>query len=251
MNKVRLRPLLSCLLLAGAAPVLASSAPADAATPAADAAPAWARHAEQLARQAVGTALGASATRSPPRVEVELGRLDPRLRLAPCARVDVYLPAGHRAWGSTRLGLRCVDGPTRWNVFLPVTVRVFAPAVQAARALPAGTVLAAEHLRLDESDWAAGGDSPAFRDTAQLLGRTLQRPVEAGGTLREGDLKRRQWFAVGDIVRIVVAGAGFAVTADGVALTPGIEGQAARVRTEGGRVVSGIATAERRVEVSL
>jgi flagella basal body P-ring formation protein FlgA len=64
----------------------------------------------------------------PLRMEVSVGTLDSRLRLAPCARVEPYLPAGSRLWGRTRLGLRCVEGATAWNVFLPVTIKAFGPA---------------------------------------------------------------------------------------------------------------------------
>ena len=45
---------------------------------------------------------------SPLRMEVQMGQLDSRLRLAACARVEPYLPAGSRLWGRTRLGLRCL-----------------------------------------------------------------------------------------------------------------------------------------------
>ena len=64
----------------------------------------------------------------PLRMEVSVGQLDPRLRLAPCARVEPHLPAGARLWGRTRLGLRCVEGAVRWNVYLPITVKAFGPA---------------------------------------------------------------------------------------------------------------------------
>ena len=39
----------------------------------------------------------------PLRMEVSVGSLDSRLRLAPCARVEPYLPVGARLWGRTRL----------------------------------------------------------------------------------------------------------------------------------------------------
>lgn len=229
--------------IGGAGVVLALAAPASAT----ELLPAWTQRIEQLARQAAQAALGAQPHS---RVDIELGRLDSRLQLAPCDQVDVYLPPGYRAWGRTRVGLRCEDGPVRWNVFVPLAVRVLAPAVQASVPLPAGTALTAEHLRVAEADWAAVS-SPAFAEPEALIGRTLLRAVAAGGTLREGDLKKRQWFAIGDIVRVTAVGRGFTVAADGVALTPGIEGQTARVRTDGGRVVSGTPTAERRVEVAL
>ena len=69
--------------------------------------------------------------------------------------------------------------------------------------------------------------------------------------LREADLKARQWFAAGDTVRIVSVGSGFSISAEGLALAPGLDGQAIKVRTEGGRVITGRAVAVRRVEVVL
>jgi flagella basal body P-ring formation protein FlgA len=94
--------------------------------------------------EALGEQASAGLAAGKARVEVEPGRLDGRLRLAPCARVEALLPAGARAWGRTRVALRCVEGPTPWNVYLPVTVRVFAPAWVANQPLPAGTVLGHE-----------------------------------------------------------------------------------------------------------
>jgi len=183
------------------------------------------------------------------RVEVDVGALDPRLKLGACARITPYLPAGTRLWGRTQVGLRCVEG-ARWSVFLPVTVKVFAKAWTVKQPLALGAVLAAEHLQLDEVDIAAE-PSPVIHQAQAAIGRPLARALKPGQVLREADLKPRQWFAAGDTVRIVSVGTGFSISAEGQALTPGIEGQPIKVRTEGGRVVVGRATAARQVEVAL
>lgn len=183
------------------------------------------------------------------RVEVEVGSLDPRLKLAPCARITPYLPGGARLWGRTHVGLRCDEG-ARWNVFVPITVKVFAKGWAATQALPPGTTLQAAHLQLDEVDLAADA-SPVIRQFEAAVGRTLTRALRPGQAVREVDLKARQWFAAGDIVRVVTVGAGFAVSTSGQALSAGVEGRSAKVRVDGGRIVSGRATAARRVEVSL
>jgi flagella basal body P-ring formation protein FlgA len=201
----------------------------------------WARDVETLARRTEAPAGG--------RIEVEIGSLDPRLTLAPCARITPYLPAGARLWGHARVGLRCDEG-ARWNVFVPVTVKVFAPAWSAVRPLLAGTVVDASHLALEEVDLAAEPGA-VIPQPAVAIGRTLVRSLRAGQALRETDLKPRQWFAAGDTVRILSVGRGFAISADGQALNPGIEGQLVKVRTEGGRVVSGRPVGERRIEVLL
>ena len=205
--------------------------------------------ARQLALQAASLATTQSAQRGA-RIEIVAGAPDPRLRLAPCERIEAYLPAGVRIWGRTRIGLRCLQGPTLWNVSLPLTVRVFAPGVVVTASLPAGTVLGAEHLAVAEIDWAAD-KAPAFVDPAGLLGRTLARPLAAGSTPRSPDIKARQWFAAGDTVRLVASGPGFAISGDAQALSPGVEGQPARVRTESGRIVTGQPVGERQIEVAL
>ena len=159
------------------------------------------------------------------------------------------MPGGVRLWGRARVGLRCDEG-ARWSVFLPITVKVFAQAWSANQALPAGTVIDASHLRLEEVDLAAE-PSPVLRQPQAAFGRALARGLRAGQALREADLKPRQWFAAGDTVRVVTSGSGFAISADGQALNAGIDGQIVKVRIDGGRVVSGRATAERRIEVML
>lgn len=185
-----------------------------------------------------------------PRVVIEIGRLDPRLRLAPCRRIEPQLPAQGQLWGKTRIGLHCVEGERPWKVYLPVQVQVFAPAVTAVRALAAGTELGAEHLQLTEVDWAAEPQAPALR-AEDLIGRTLGRAVPAGQAVRSTDLRLRQWFAAGDTVRVVARGTGFAVSGEGQALGAGIEGRTVRVRTDAGRVLTGVPVADRRVEVQL
>ncbi len=183
------------------------------------------------------------------RVEVELGTLDPRLKLAPCDRVTPYLPAHARLWGATRIGVRCEDG-ARWSVFLPLRVKVFARGSTPAVDLPAGSVLQAEHLVEAEVD-LAGDVSPAVRRADEAIGRALARPVRRGQSLRQADLKPRQWFVPGDTVRVLATGAGFSIVAEGLALSAGIEGQGAKVRIDGGRVVNGRASGQRQIEVAL
>ena len=232
---------LACAPLAAqvptAAPVAAALAPATLA---------------QAVVDAVALAQQAAAVLAPPgaRVQVQPGLLDARLKLAPCARIEPYLPAGVPAWGRTRVGLRCAEGRSLWHVSLPLTVQVWAPAWVATGALPAGTRLTPQQLVLAEQDWAAGAQPPQA-DVQALAGRILARAVAAGQALRDADLLARQWFAIGETVRVVTVGGGFSVTAEGRALGAGMEGRPVRVLIGESRVVVGRAVAEHRVEVGL
>ena len=109
---------------------------------------------------AVATALPAGVSLL--RTEIELGELDSRLRLAPCAKVEPFLPPGARLWGKTRLGLRCVQGTSRWTVFLPLTVKAFGPAWVVRGDIASGTVLT-------ESDALQADHDPAW-DCLHRLG---------------------------------------------------------------------------------
>lgn len=184
------------------------------------------------------------------RVEIEVGRLDPRLRLAPCQRIEPYLPPNARLWGRSRIGLRCTQGVSPWNVYLPIQVKVFGTALVAAAPLPVGTTLTAADLAQAEVDLAED-PSAVLADADVAVGRTLARALNPGQGLRQSHLKARQWFAAGETVKVVARGAGFSVAGEGQALTAGVEGQPARVRTESGRVLTGLPTGERKLELVL
>lgn len=206
---------------------------------------AWRQQVQALAQTGVRASLPEQT-----RVEILVGQLDPRLKLAPCQQVQPYLPSGLQMWGRTRVGLRCVDGRARWNVSLPVTVRVFSRALVAAQALPAGTQLTQAQLAAAEIDIAAVNGA-IFIDAAPLLGRTLSQPLAAGEALTAGSLRMRQWFAAGDTVTVRALGPGYAVAAEGQALAPGLEGQNVKIRFENGRIVTGRVIGDRRVEMRL
>ena len=184
------------------------------------------------------------------RVDVQIGRLDPRLKLAPCSHVQPYLPPGLKMWGRTRIGLRCLDGTARWNVSLPVTVRVYARALVAADALPAGALLTQALLSSAEIDMVAEPGA-VFSEPGNLVGRTLSRPLAAGEAVRSSNLKVRQWFAAGDTVMVRAVGAGYSVAREGQALAAGLEGQNVKIRFENGRIISGRVVGERSVEMLL
>jgi flagella basal body P-ring formation protein FlgA len=206
----------------------------------------------ELLERVQALALAGARAGAPPqaRIEVLLGQLDARLRLAPCGQVQPYLPNGMKMWGRSRIGLRCVDGKVRWNVTLPVTVQVFSQALVATAALPAGTELAQAQLQPAEIDIAAESGQ-IFTDARALDGRTLQRPLAVGEPVRSHDLKQRRWFAAGDRVQVLASGQGYAVAGEGQAMEPGLDGQDVKIKFENGRTLTGRAVGERRVEVLL
>src|SRR5215203_4286797 len=107
-----------------------------------------------LLDQVRSLALDKAAAPHSGRVEVLVGQLDPRLRLAPCERVEPYLPPNTRLWGKSRIGLRCAQGASHWNVFLPITVKAFGRGLVSTTGATSGTVLKPGDLVEAEVDLA-------------------------------------------------------------------------------------------------
>lgn len=192
----------------------------------------------QITQQWLDDALQ-SNPQGPLRMEVSVGALDSRLRLAPCARVEPYLPTGTRLWGRTRLGLRCIEGGTRWNVFLPITVKAWGPAWVLTGDVASGAVLTEDLATEAEVDWAAEPAS-VVADPALWVGQVATRRLLAGQALRQSMFRAPHLFKAGAQVRVVAEGPGFAVNASGQAMTAGAVGQTVRIRMANGKIISGI-----------
>lgn len=216
------------------------------ATPAQAQAPV-ANAAEPAAARAIRLFLEQESSGLPGRVAIEFGALEAQARPAPCARVEPFLPTGARLWGRSTLGLRCSDG-TPWSAFLPVTVRVFAPALVAERALPAGHALTEADYRIEDIDLTLH-PAGVLRNAQFVLDKVLSRPLAAGQALRSEYFRARALVAPGDPVRLVYEGAGFSVSTDARALGSATSGEPVRVQTDSGRIVTGIAKGPRLVEM--
>lgn len=201
----------------------------------------WLRNAAAAAQPAGAAGL---------RMEVTVGSLDSRLKLAACGNIEPYLPPGSKLWGRTRVGLRCVDGVSRWNVTLPVTVNAFGPAWVVKTHVPSGAVLTEGDVVEAEVNWAEDMN-PVLRDRSLWVGQMATRLLTTGQTLRQGMVKPAQVFQAGAQVRVVAQGPGFQISSDAQALSAGVVGELARVRMDNGRVTSGVVLDTRTVKIDL
>ncbi|WP_291008600.1 flagellar basal body P-ring formation chaperone FlgA [Hydrogenophaga sp.] len=235
-----------CLGLVGGT-LMAS--PARANEPGAEGSAQLERVARDFLQPSVEATMGQSAE-SPLRAEVVVGSLDQRLRLAPCSQVEPHLPGNTRLWGRARIGLRCVEGTTRWNVYLPVTVKAWGPAWVLKRPVNAGEVLTQEDAEQAEVDWA---EHPAsiLANQALWVGQQAAYTLLPGQALRQNMVRPVQAFAAGSQVRVTQSGTGFQVVVSGKALSSGMVGQTTRVRLDNGRVVTGLVRDGQTVELSL
>ncbi len=179
-------------------------------------------------------------------VSVTVGAIE-AMQLAACAKLQAFMPLGAKLWGNSNIGVRCAQGAD-WTVYVPVTVRVQAPVVVAARPLPSGRQLVAEDLSLQMAELT---QLPAgvISNQEDALGKVLSYGVVAGNPLRQDMLRAPILVRQGQSVRLVAQGAGFKVSSEGKALNNAAIGQQVQVKAQNGQTVSGIVKPDGTVEV--
>ena len=199
--------------------------------------------------EAIRAFVAAELARSQPnlRAEIVVGDVDPHLRLAACKQTEVFLRPGARLWGRSFVGYRCLQGAA-WSVSVPVTVRLYGPALVASQSLTALQSISASAVHREEIEVTRepGG---VVVDLGELEDRTCTRSVEPGQAIPLNCLRTTPAIGQGDVVKLVGVGSGFTISTEGTALATVAAGEQVRVRTEAGRTISGVARRGRIVEV--
>lgn len=191
-------------------------------------------------RTAVANFLQQESAQNAQDVKVEVGRLDPRLRLAACNNpLAVYLPPGARLPGNTSAGVRC-EGATPWTLFVPASVRQKFVVVSAVQTLPRGKLLTLTDVRV-ESRYLMNLPTGALTDPAMVVGRVVVRHTAAGSLLMAGALREERAVRRGQSVTLSLAAGTLAIRVAGTALKDGALGDRITVRnTTSNRVVEGV-----------
>lgn len=171
------------------------------------------------------------------KVSYQVDKLDPRIVLSPCARLEAFLPAGSQLIGKTSVGVRCTD-KNGWSILVPAVIRINQKLLTSARQLPPGHVLQAQDIATQSVEISR---ATGFTDPAQVTGKVLRYGIAAGQILRDDMLRQPYSVTQGQVVQISVHGTGFSVRNEGVALNNASEGQTVQVRVASGRVISGTA----------
>ncbi len=172
-------------------------------------------------------------------IDVQVGRLDPRLRLANCDQPLVANDARAGQDGAaSSVEVRC-DGSQPWSLYVPVTLVRFADVVVAAHPLPRNAVVTTADLRLARRR-VNPYDADYFTALEQVDGHIAARAIASGQTLGGGNLKRPQLVRRGDQVILTSIAGSIKVSVQGRALENGSLGD--RIEVQNGnseRVVEG------------
>ncbi len=183
----------------------------------------------------------------PGKVRLEIPRLPESPKIAACKRWQIFLPERARFWGQVSLGAQCQDGPQQ-SLYVSTRVRIEGTAIVAARHIASGQTLGADDLSTQETDL---GSLPPdlILDPAAARGRICRTVITPGRPILKSQLRQENVIEAGQTVRIEFSDGVLAVSNEGLAIGSAAAGQTVRVKLEGGRVITGVATEDGRVDV--
>ncbi len=184
----------------------------------------------------------------PGKIDITVAPAFPR-GLAACTTLEPFMPSGARLWGRLTVGVRCA-GERPWTIYLQARISLRATYYLAARAMAPGEVFTAADLVARDGD-LTGLPQAIVTDPSQAVGSVSLVRIAGGMPLRRDMLKSASSVSIGQTVRVVAAGQGFAISAEGSAMNNASPGQQVRVKTANGQIISGIVKDGSTVEIQL
>lgn len=171
------------------------------------------------------------------KVDYQVEPLDSRIALAPCAKLEAFLPGGSQLIGKTAVGVRCAER-NGWKILVPVQIKITQALLVSARQLPSGQALQEQDITRQMIEMSR---TDGYTDEAQVLGKVLRYSIAAGQVLRSDMLRPPYSVKQGQLVQTTVQGKGFNIRGEGIAMNNASEGQSVQVRVASGRTISGTA----------
>ncbi|HUK02345.1 MAG TPA: flagellar basal body P-ring formation chaperone FlgA [Steroidobacteraceae bacterium] len=174
-------------------------------------------------------------------VSVTSGPLDGRLRLTRCAQpLKAQLPAGASLQSRALIGVSC-ESPSRWSVYVPVTIETRVPVLVLKHAVARDVIVGPDDVSV-ESRRVSGLGTAYLGNPSELHHRAVQRSLAAGTALTVDLLAPDFAIHRGQEVTLVAAAGGIEVRATGRALDNATAGARLKVQNLSSmRIVEGVA----------
>lgn len=185
------------------------------------------------------------------RHQIEVNRLDPRLRLANCDRpLTARLESPAQPVGRATVRISC-EGTSPWSVFVPAQVHLFRDVIVARRPLARESIIDEADVTLAERDVSLlnQGYLTAFD---QVLGSKITRSAVPDQVIPPAYVSAAEIVRKGDQVVITAKNATINVRMPGEALSDGALGTQIRVKNQrSGRTIKARVIGPGQVEVAM
>lgn len=185
------------------------------------------------------------------KIEISVGNLDKRLRLAKCSKpLTAFESPNTKRVGRTTVGVRC-EGERSWKLYVSVNIQVMRNVVALKKPVTRNSVLQSSDLQLVEKNIASlhGG---YFTNKAALTGKFTKSAMQAGSIISPAQVKNPLAIKKGALVTILADVGGIKVRMKGKALKGGAMGDWISVKNlSSNRQVEGRITGSGVIQVTL
>jgi len=185
------------------------------------------------------------------RHQVEVNRLDPRLRLAQCdAPLSTTLESPAQPIGRATVRVSC-EGSSPWSIFVPAQVYLYRQVIVASRPLKRDSILGNADVAIAERD--VGLLSHGYlTELDQVLGNKLTRGIQPHQVITPNQITQAEVVRKGDQVVISAKNTVIKVRMPGEALDAGALGAQIRVKNvRSGRTIKARVVGPGQVEVDM
>ena len=184
-------------------------------------------------------------------VEISVGRLDSRLRLAKCDdNLEFSIRQAPQSLRNITMKATC-NQQHRWTIYVPTTIDIYGNILVAKRSLQKGDTLTADDLEYRRHNLSVLGHG-SVEDLARVSGMELKRPLKAGDTLKHSYMRKLDIVRRGQTVLLTSQSRFLSVEAEGIALGSGHMGEQIKVKNQrSNRIVNAKVVAPGKVIVAI
>lgn len=181
---------------------------------------------------------------------IHVANLDARLNLPPCDRAPDISISSPQPYGSNiTVRVTCTSG-SRWSIYVPARIELYADIAVLTRNLGRGDVITAQDVQLLRMNTAQAGFGH-IEELDRVVGMQLRRSLRSGETVRLSHLLVPEIIRRGDSVILEAQNGGLSVVMEGTALANGKVGEQIQVRNSTSqRVVEATIVGPGRVRVN-
>ena len=175
-------------------------------------------------------------TRADQRVEIELGYMDPRLKLPGCdSALDVGLNGAQRLLGKIQVKVRCPSNQG-WTKYVPAHVRIYSQVLVSTDNLARGTVITESVIDTAEIELSTMRRTP-ITSLSEVVGQELKYPLTAGAPYFVEGVVAPTVVRRGDQVQLIAQSDRLQIRQIGEALQDGEVGKLINVRNSSSEIV--------------
>ena len=180
---------------------------------------------------------------------VNVGKVDPRLKLATCddyLTFEIRSPRPNASNGSIKTS--CL-GEKPWSLYIPYTLDIYRDVIVTSEHLSKGQIIRAQDVEIQRRN-ITSLKRAFFSDAHDIIGKVATRKISPGAVIHEHLTRFPQIVTKGDHVTVIAKTSGFEVSTMGVALNNGAKGEQVRVRNlKSNKVVPATVVGPKRLHV--